>query len=174
MFKFISQCDVKGVKEAYLLASRDLARAYSPDGFVGNDNLAPIRDLLPDGSKLTLDNSQSLAALTFLESFANTQDHAKSSRERRLGLVRDQRVRIAKQGAPLRVAEDDPGDSGIYELSCGDLASECTRRSGVAVLRCDLDVGLDCCKGSEEVERRRGNHDLWNIVLDHLTRLLSL
>lgn len=146
-----------------LVLGRDLACADGPDGLVRNDDLGPVAlaDDRGDGLELALDNVVGHVLLALLERLADTGNDLETARKRGLDLLGDDLVRVAEERAALRVAEDDPGDAGVLELLGRDLASERARVLGERVLRSNLDGLLDRADNVEEVQRGRGNHDLW-------------
>lgn len=143
-----------------LLGGRDLAGADGPDGLVGDDDLAPVLDLLADGGQLRNDDVHGLVGLTLLESLAAAENHADAAVDGSLGLVGDERVALLQDDAALAVAQEGPGDVGVLELLDGDLAGEGAVGLVEDVLRGDLDALAGVLAGEEEVEGGRGDDDL--------------
>jgi hypothetical protein len=73
-----------------LLGGGDLAGADGPDGLVGDDDLAPVLDLLADGSKLTDDDLHGLASVALLESLTAAEDDVDAAVNGGFGLVGDE------------------------------------------------------------------------------------
>jgi hypothetical protein len=113
-----------------------------------------------NGLELPLDDLVGHALLPLLEALSNTSNDAQTRRDGRLGLVRDELVRVSEEGSALRVAEDDPVDVGVLELVRGDLAGESARGLGEAVLRGDLDGLLERVLDAQEVDRGRSDDDV--------------
>jgi len=143
-----------------LLGGSDLAGANGPDGLVGDDDLAPVLDLLGDGGKLGNDDLHGLAGLALLEGLAAAQDDADAAVNGGLGLVGDEGVGLLEDDAALAVAEEGPGDVGVLELGDGDLAGEGAVGLVEDVLGGDLDALAGVLAGEEEVEGGRGDDDL--------------
>lgn len=140
------------------------ANGDSPDGLVGDDNLAPVVDLVRNSLELLGDDVNSGAGLPLLEALAAAQNNADAAVERGLGLAGHERVVLVQDGAALRVAEDGPCDAAILELLGGDLTGEGTVGLVVDVLRGDLNVLAQLLAGWEEVERGGSNDDLCRAV----------
>lgn len=143
-----------------LLGGGDLAGANGPDGLVGDDDLAPVLDLLADGSELVDDNLHGLASVALLEGLTAAQDDVDAAVKGSLGLVGDEGVGLLEDDAALAVAEKGPGDVGVLELRNGDLAGEGTVGLVEDVLGSDLDALAGVLAGEEEVEGGRGDDDL--------------
>lgn len=131
-----------------------------PDGLVGNDNLAPVLDLLGNSLELLGDDLDGGAGLALLEALTAAQNDAQTAVNGSLGLVGDNLVRLAENGAALRVAENGPGDAAVLELRGGDLAGEGAVGLVVDVLRGDLESLAELLAGGEQVERRGGDDNL--------------
>ena len=147
-----------------LLDGGDLAGADGPDGLVGINNLLPVgaRDPLGQRAQLVLNDGDGLAGLALLERLAAAPDDAHAAVDGKLGLAGDQVVRLAQQGAALRVAQDGPVDVDILELRDADLAREGAVGLVVDVLGRDGDAGLlELLLGKLEVQGGRGDDNLW-------------
>jgi hypothetical protein len=125
--------------------------------------------LLLDGSgnslKLALDNLVGDALLALLEGLADTGNDLEADGKGGLDLVSDDLVGVAEERAALRVAENDPGDTGVLDLLGRDLAGEGSRVDEVGVLGSDLDGGLGVREGLEEVDGGRGDDDLCEVLV---------
>jgi hypothetical protein len=143
-----------------LLGGGNLAGANGPDGLVGNDNLAPVRDLLLEGRKLGADDVDGLAGLALLEGLAAAPDDADAVLGGVLGLGGNVGVGLGEDSAALRVAEDGPCDVTVLELGDRDLAGEGAVGLVEDVLGGDLDLGAEVLAGKEEVERGGSDDDL--------------
>jgi hypothetical protein len=135
-----------------------------PDGLVGNDNLAPVLDLVGNNLELLGDNVDGGTGLTLLEALTAAQNHAEVGVKRSLGLVGDDLVGLAQDGAALRVAEDGPGDAAVLELRGRDLASEGTVGLVVDVLGGNLEALAEVLAGGEQVEGRGSDDNLCVVV----------
>lgn len=78
-----------------------------------------------------------------------------------LGLGGDDGVRLAEQGAALRVAEDGPGDVAVAQLVDRDLTGKGAVGLVVDVLGGDLDLGLEALADQQQVQGRGGDDDVW-------------
>lgn len=136
----------------------------SPDGLVGDDNLAPVLDLVRNSLELLGDDVDGGAGLPLLEALATAQDDANAAVERGLGLAGNECVVLLQDGAALRVAEDGPCDAAVLELLGGDLTGEGTVGLVVDVLGGDLEALAEVLAGQEEVERGGSNDDLCRAV----------
>lgn len=143
-----------------LLGGGDLAGANGPDGLVGDDDLAPVLDLVRDSLELLGDNVDGGAGLPLLEALTAAQDDANAAVERSLGLAGDESVVLLEDGAALRVTEDGPCDAAVLELLGRDLTSEGTVGLVVDVLSGDLKALAEVLTGQEEVERGGSNDNL--------------
>ena len=143
-----------------LLGGGDLAGADGPDGLVGNDNLAPVLDLLADGGKLADDNVHGLAGIALLEGLADAEDDVDAAVDGSLGLLSDEVVGLLEDDTALGVADERPGDVGVLELGDGDLASEGTVGLVEDVLGGNLNALASVLAGEEEVEGGRRDDDL--------------
>lgn len=119
-----------------------------------------LANLLGNGLELALADLVGDALLTLLEGLADTGDDLEADGESGLDLVGDNLVRVAKEGAALRVAEDDPGDASVLDLLGGDLAGVGARVDSVRVLGSDLDGRLNVAGDVEEVDGGRSDDDL--------------
>jgi hypothetical protein len=63
------------------------------------------------------------------------------------------------------VAQNRPGDAAVLELVGRDLAREGAARLVEDVLRCDFEALAEVFACKEEVERGRGDDDLWGVGL---------
>lgn len=143
-----------------LLGGGDLASANGPDGLVGNDNLGPVADLSLESLKLLADNLNGLASLTLLEALTAAPDNTDAVLGGVLGLGGNNIVRLAEDGAALRVAENGPVDVGISKLADGELAGESTVGLVVDILGGDLDFLAEGLAGRDEVKGGRGDDNL--------------
>lgn len=119
----------------------------SPDGLVGDDDLAPVLDLVRNSLKLLGDNIDGGAGLPLLEALTAAQDDADAAVERGLGLAGNESVVLLQDGAALRVAEDGPCDAAVLELLGGDLTGEGTVGLVVDVLSGNLDALAEVLAG---------------------------
>ena len=131
-----------------------------PDGLVGNDNLAPVLDLVCNSLKLLGDNVDSGASLPLLEALTAAQNNADATVERSLGLAGNESIVLLQDGAALRVTKDGPCDAAVLELLGGDLTGESAVGLVVDVLGGDLNALAEVLAGEEEVESGRSNDDL--------------
>ena len=147
-----------------LLGSSDLAGADSPDGLVGDDHLLPGVGAGAEGGaegvELAGNDGQGVAGLALGQGLAAAPDDADAAVEGELGLGGDVGVALAQDGAPLRVAQDGPGDVAVLELRHADLAGEGAVGLVEYVLGGHLDLGVEVLSDEEEVEGRRGDDDL--------------
>jgi hypothetical protein len=143
-----------------LLGGGDLAGADGPDGLVGDDDLAPVLDLLGDGGQLGNDYLHGLVGLALLEGLTAAENHADAAVDGSLGLAGDEVVGLLEDDTALAVAEESPGDVGVLELGDGDLAGEGAVGLVEDVLGGDLDALAGVLAGEEEVEGGRGDDDL--------------
>jgi len=143
-----------------LLGGGNLAGADGPDGLVGDDDLAPVLDLLGNGGKLADDNLHGLAGIALLEGLTAAQNDVDAAVNGSLGLVGDEGVGLLEDDTALAVAEEGPGDVGVLELLDGDLTGEGTVGLVEDVLGSDLDALAGVLAGEEEVEGGRGDDDL--------------
>jgi len=162
-----------GVDLLSLLSAGDLAGTNGPDGLVGNDNLAPVLDLLGDGAELVGDDLDGLVGLSLLEGLANAENNTEAVVEGGLGLGGDEVVGLLEDDTALRVTGQGPGDVGLLELAGRDLTGESTVGLVEDVLGSDLETGAEVLAGEEKVEGRRGNDDLCKLLaLGRVCRLL--
>ncbi len=146
-----------------LLSGSDLASTNGPNGLVGDDDLAPVAaDMGAEDAELPGNHVDSLACLALFERLAAAPDDANARVDGKFGLGGDQLVRLAEDGAALRVAQDGPVDVAVLELGNRDLAREGAIRLIEDVLRSDVDTSLQVFAYQEEVERRRCDNDLCN------------
>lgn len=143
-----------------LLSGGDLASANGPDGLVGNDDVAPVGDLVLEGLELLGDVLDGLATLTLLKALTAAPDDAQAVLGSVFGLGGNNLVGLANDGSSLGVAQDDPVDVVVLELGNGDLAGEGTVRLVEDVLGSDLDVVLDGLLDERKVEGGRRDDDL--------------
>lgn len=164
-----------GVNLLGLLSAGDLAGADGPDGLVGNDDLAPVLDLLGDGTELVGNDVDGLVGLSLLKGLANAENNAESVVERSLSLGGDEVVGLLEDDTALRVTGQGPGDVGLLELAGRDLTGEGTVGLVEDVLGSDLEAGAEVLAGEEKVESRRGNDDLCRLLaLSLLCTLCSI
>jgi hypothetical protein len=121
---------------------------------------------IDDALQLPLINLIRLIPLPLLQSLSNTKNNLQTSLHSSLGLVRDELDGVPKHLPSLGVADDDPRDLSVDELSGGDLPGESSVGGSVAVLGGDLDGGLDFFGGLEEVQGGRGDDDLYKRPLN--------
>lgn len=148
-----------------LLGGGDLAGADGPDGLVGDDDLAPVGVLGLEGVELLGDDADGVASLALLEALAAAPDHAEAVVGGVLGLGGDNLVRLAEDGAALRVAEDGPSDVAVLELGDGDLAGEGTVGLVEDVLGGNLNLLPEVLAGGEQVQGWGGDDNLYNVAL---------
>jgi hypothetical protein len=151
-----------GVDLLGLLSGGDLAGTNGPDGLVGNDNLAPVADLLLESGKLVGNDLEGLARLALLKRLTAAPDDADTVLNGVLGLGGNNLVRLLEDGTALRVTQDGPVDAGVLELLDGDLASEGTVGLVVDVLGSNLDgLLLQVLTDGQEVKGGRSNDGLY-------------
>ena len=131
-----------------------------PDGLVGNDDLAPVLDLVGDSLKLLGDNVDGGAGLPLLETLTAAQNNADATVEGSLGLAGNEGVVLLQDGATLGVTDEGPCDTAVLQLLGRDLTGESTVGLVVDVLGGDLDTLAEVLAGKEKVESRRSNNDL--------------
>ena len=105
-----------GVDLLGLLGGGDLAGADGPDGLVGDDDAAPVRDPGLEGGQLAGDVGERLAGLALLQRLAAAPDHADPVLRRVLGLGRHGVVALGQHRPPLRVPQDHPVDAAVLQL----------------------------------------------------------
>jgi hypothetical protein len=152
-----------GVNLLCLLGRGDLAGANSPDGLVGNDNLGPeVRgaELALEGLELLGNDLESPVALALLERLATAPDNTDAVLCRILGLGGNEVVALAQNGPSLAVAENDPRDAAVAELSYADLAGEGAVGFVEDVLRGHADSLVQVLTDKEEVQRRGSDDSL--------------
>lgn len=115
-------------------------RLDAPDGLVGNNNLAPVFDLVRDSLELLGHNIDGLTRLTLLQALTAAQNHTETAVHRRLCLAGNEVVVLLEDLTTLRVAKDSPGDTAVLELFSRDLAGEGSVGLVEDVLRRDLDA----------------------------------
>jgi hypothetical protein len=148
----------------HVSVARALCQVWnSPDGLVGDDDLAPVLDLVRNSLELLGDNVDGGAGLPLLEALTAAQDDADTAVERSLGLAGDEGVVLLQDGAALGVAEDGPCDAAVLELLGGDLTGEGTVGLVVDVLSGDLETLAEVLAGQKEVERGGSNDDLCSL-----------
>ena len=158
----------------YISVARALYQIWnSPDGLVGNDDLAPVLDLVRNSLELLSDDVDCGAGLPLLEALAAAKNDADAAVERSLRLAGDESVVLLQDGAALRVAEDGPCDAAVLELLSGDLTGEGTVGLVVDVLSGDLEALAKMLAGQEEVERGGSNDDLCSLSAWLLSNLHS-
>lgn len=142
-----------------------------PDGFVGDNNLRPVLDLVGDSLKLGCHNLDCLSSLTLLQALAAAQNDTESAVKRCLGLVCDKLpissayrfsnhairtiahlVILLEDYSPLRMAQDGPGNATILQLIGRDFASESAIGLVKDVLSGDFDALAEVFASEEEVE----------------------
>jgi hypothetical protein len=147
-----------------LLSGGDLASANGPDGLVGDDDLAPVLNLLGDSTELVGDDFDGLVGLSLLKGLANAENDTEAVVEGGLGLGSDEVVGLLEDDTALRVTSQGPGDVGILELGGRDLTGEGTVGLVEDVLSSNLETGAEVLAGEEQVEGRRGNDDLCELL----------
>lgn len=132
----------------------------SPDGLVGNDNLAPVLDLVRHSLELTRDNLDRLACLALLQTLTTAQNHTEAAVERSLGLAGHKLIRLVENDAALRVSENRPVDAAVLELLGRDFTCEGAVWLVEDVLCCYFEALAEVLAGEEEVQSWRGNDNL--------------
>jgi hypothetical protein len=122
---------------------------------LANIRLPPVFHFLEDCGELSLDNLDRLPTLSLFKSFPSAKNNLETSLESSLGLLCNQGIEIAEQCASLRVADDDPGNTGIFELGSADFSGECTRRLRIAVLSRRKDLRSKGLTNAQQVKCRR-------------------
>jgi hypothetical protein len=131
-----------------------------PDGLIGHDDLAPVLDLIRHSLQLARNNTHRLITLPLLQAFSTAKNNAQSTVKSSLGLAGDEIVRLLQNNAALRVPEDRPCDTTLFELVNGDLAGEGTVRLVEDVLRGYFKAGAEVLAREEEVEGGGCDDDL--------------
>lgn len=150
-----------------LLSAGDLSSANGPNGLVGNDNLAPVTDLLLEGRELASNDLQGLASLTLFQGLTTAPDDADAVFGRELGLGGNNVVALAEDGSALGVTKDGPVDARVLQLGDGDLASEGTVGLAVDVLSSNSDVlVLEMLTDEKEVQCGRCNDGLYSCSIN--------
>lgn len=143
-----------------LLGAGNLAGTDSPDWLVGNDNLAPVLDLVGDSAELRGNDLDGLVGLALLERLTTAQNNTESTVKRGLGLGGNEGVVFLENYAALGVTEEGPGDVAVLELVDGDLTGEGTVGLVEDVLSGDLEAWVKVLAGEEKVEGWRGDNNL--------------
>jgi hypothetical protein len=137
-----------------------LQRLNAPDGLVGNDNLAPVLDLVRNSLELLGHNVDGLARLTLLQALTAAQNHTETVVGGCLCLASDEVVVLLEDLATLRVTEDGPGDTAVLELFRRDLTGKGTVGLVEDVLRRDFEALAEMLACEEEVEGWGRDDDL--------------
>ena len=144
-----------------LLWGGDNTGADSPDWLVGNDNLAPVINLLADGFELSCIDSISLTSFTLIELFADASHDTDVLVKGSLDLLADNLVGLAKDVASLTVSKDAPVESEVLEHDSASLTSVSSVAVKGAVLCGKLDGGAgEGSLGSTEMKGRGSDNDL--------------
>jgi len=98
----------------------------SPDGLVGNNDLAPIVDLLADSIELASVDGIGLTRLTLIKLLTNASHDAEVLLERHLHLLCDFLVGLTKDMAPLAMTKDDPTEAEVLKHDSAGLTSVST------------------------------------------------
>lgn len=143
-----------------LFLQQSSAKCDSPDGLIGNDNLAPVLDLVGYRLELRGNMADRLALLPLLQALTAAQNHTQSSIQRGLGLAGHKLVVLFQDDTALRVPNQCPSDAEVLERFSRGFPREGTAGLVVNVLGCDFDTlaGGFACEG--EIGRWWGNDDL--------------
>lgn len=145
-----------------LFRSSDLTGADGPNRFVSDNDLAPVLDLVSYGVELTDNDVDGFVRLTLFESFTDAKDDAEVFGESSSGFLGYVGVGFMEKSATFGVAEDDPGDGGLFEHRDRDFTGEGTAGLVVGVLRSDGDGGSpELLLDGKEVEDGGCNDDLY-------------
>ena len=130
--------------------------ADGPDWLVSNDDLAPVLDLLADGSELSGVDLVGPARLTLVELLTDASNDLEVIVEGHLDLLGDSLVGLAEDVTALTVSEDDPVEASVLEHGGTGLTSEGTIAVDGAVLGGNLhNRALEGLLGSGDV------HEVW-------------
>ena len=144
-----------------LFSASHLSSTNSPDRFIGNDNLGPIRNFILDGLQLRCNNIDGLIALPLFQALAAAEYNADAPIESSLGLGSNEHVVFLENHTTFRVAKESPGDVTVLELVDGDFAGESTVGLVEDILGCDFQTRLEVLAGEKEVECWWCNDNLW-------------
>jgi hypothetical protein len=133
----------------------------SPDGLVGNDNLAPVLDLVGNSLKLLGNDLDGVTRLALLQSLTAAQNDTEATVYRRLCLARSEVVALLEDLAALRVADEGPGDAAVLQLVGRDLTGESTVGLVEDVLCGDFETLAEVLACKEEVEGWWCDDDLY-------------
>mmetsp|Transcript_3947 Transcript_3947/g.13498 ORF Transcript_3947/g.13498 Transcript_3947/m.13498 type:complete len:335 (+) Transcript_3947:41-1045(+) len=153
-----------------LLGRRRDARADGPDGLVGDDDARLVLEALEDGNDV-LELAHALgedgvdALLADGQRLADAEDAGEAVLEDVRELGGHERVRLRGRGqaelaAALAVADEHRVHAHVLDLVHGHLARVGAAAAEVAVLRRDLDAGLEGVLDEGDVEVRRADVDV--------------
>jgi hypothetical protein len=151
-----------------LFGRSDHSCSNCPDRFISNNNLAPVFDLLADGTKLSSVDSVSFSGFTLLKFFADASHYLEAVFKRNLHLGCDISVGLAKDMAPLTVPQNDPSQTEVLNHCGGSLTSEGTVSVKRTVLCGELNLGT--CKSllsSTQVDEGGGNNNLNFVLIEY-------
>mmetsp|Transcript_27463 Transcript_27463/g.46607 ORF Transcript_27463/g.46607 Transcript_27463/m.46607 type:complete len:347 (-) Transcript_27463:216-1256(-) len=134
-----------------------------PDWLLGNNNVAPISDLISNGGQLTSIDLVGLATLALVELLSDAQHHLQTCLQGICGLGCNSLVGLhqLRQGATLGVAQDDPIETGILDHICADLTSESSTTANPAVLESNTEIRSQH-SSSVIPKQHRGRNDDFN------------
>jgi hypothetical protein len=133
----------------------------SPDGLVGNDNFAPVLNLVGNSLKLLGNDLDGVTRLALLQSLTAAQNDTEATIYRRLCLARSEVVALLEDLAALRVADEGPGDAAVLQLVGRDLTGESTVGLVEDVLCGDFETLAEVLACKEEVEGWWCDDDLY-------------
>ena len=144
-----------------LLLGSNLAGANGPDGLVGDDNVGPVgADAALERLELLCDDRDGASCLALLQRLAAAPDDSNTVLAGELCLGRHELVALAKDGSPLGVAENRPGDVAISQLGRRNLAGVGALGLVEDILGSNLDARLQVLTDQKQVEVRRSNDNL--------------
>src|SRR5207247_2421840 len=119
----------------HLLGRRDDPRADRPDRLVGDQERRPGGRSLQRPRELSREDILRLAALALRQGLADAEDRRQPGPPRRPQLGARDRIVLAEEPPPLRVAHQDVLRAGVVHLLGRDFPGEGAPRLRVAVLR---------------------------------------
>mmetsp|Transcript_28117 Transcript_28117/g.32241 ORF Transcript_28117/g.32241 Transcript_28117/m.32241 type:complete len:200 (+) Transcript_28117:483-1082(+) len=144
-----------------LVRRGDLSGSDSPDGFVGNNHIVPVGNLVLDGSHLSSDNFHGLSGFSFFQEFTNAENNLKAVVQSDLGLVSDDFITFTVQRSSLTVTQDDVVETVVLDSQGGNFTSESTIAGQRGILSADMDIFVSqIVLNIAQMQSSGGNNDI--------------
>jgi hypothetical protein len=131
-----------------------------PDGFIGDNYLRPVLNLVRNSLELLRHHLDGLVRLTLLQALTTAKNDTQATIDSRFGLACNKLIVFLENDSSLRVSQDGPGNTTLLQLIDRYLTREGAVGLVINVLGGNFEALTEVLASKEEIERRWGDDNL--------------